>query len=86
MFSMNSKVLFLSLLFSSGIFTLSAQDELSRDLIPDEVEYGQPNQTYNTYKTTWKKNAFKDNWTISVGVVLRSYLVLMIIKALSPSL
>lgn len=64
---MNSKVLFLSLLFSSGIFTLSAQDELSRDLIPDEVEYGQPNQTYNTYKTTWKKNAFKDNWTISVG-------------------
>lgn len=43
---MNSKVLFLSLLFSSGIFTLSAQDELSRDLIPDEVEYGQPNQTY----------------------------------------
>lgn len=66
---MNSKVLFLSLLFSSGIFSLSlfAQEELSRDLIPDEVEYGQPNQTYNTYKTTWKKNAFKDNWTISVG-------------------
>ncbi len=64
---MNSKVFFLSLLFSSGIFTLSAQDELSRDLIPDEVEYGQPNQTYNTYKTTWKKNAFKDNWTISIG-------------------
>ncbi|SHG25326.1 OmpA family protein [Dysgonomonas macrotermitis] len=64
---MNKKVLFLSLLFSCGIFSLSAQEEFSRDLIPDEVEYGQPNQTYNTYKTTWKKNAFKDNWTISVG-------------------
>lgn len=65
---MNKKVLFLSLLFSCGISLFAQnQTELSRDLIPDDVEYGQPNQTYNTYKTSWKKNAFKDNWTISAG-------------------
>lgn len=65
---MNKKVLSLSLLFSCVAF-LSAQDqsELSRDLIPENVEYGQSNQTYNAYKTSWKKNAVGDNWTISVG-------------------
>lgn len=67
---MNRKALFLSILLCGGLFSLpisAQQDETSRDLIPDEVEYGSPNQTYNTYKTTWKKNAFKDNWTVSVG-------------------
>lgn len=65
---MNKKVLLFSLLlFSGGVSSSFAQEESSRTLIVDEVEYGTPDQTYNTYKTTWKKNRFKDNWTISVG-------------------
>lgn len=64
---MNNKVLFTTFLFIASLFSLTAQEESSRTLIVDEVEYGQPNQTYNTYKTTWKKNRFKDNWTISLG-------------------
>lgn len=65
---MNKKVLIFSLfLFSGGVFSSFAQDQSNRTLILDEVEYGVSNQTYNTYKTTWKKNRFKDNWTFSVG-------------------
>ncbi len=65
---MNKKVLLFSLLLLSGsLFSLSAQEESSRTLIIDEVEYGKPNQTYNTYKTTWKKNRFRDNWFITIG-------------------
>ncbi|MEN9918717.1 MAG: hypothetical protein RL662_1153 [Bacteroidota bacterium] len=64
---MNKKVLFFSLLLSGGVLFASAQDESSRTLMLDEVEYGQSNQTYNTYKTTWKKNQLKDNWILSVG-------------------
>lgn len=64
---MNKKVFFTTFLFIASLFSLTAQEESSRTLIVDEVEYGQPNQTYNTYKTTWKKNRFKDNWVITVG-------------------
>lgn len=64
---MNKKVFFTTFLFISGLFSLTAQEESSRTLIVDEVEYGQPNQTYNTYKTTWKKNRFKDNWVFTIG-------------------
>lgn len=64
---MNKKVFFTTFLFIASLFSLTAQEESSRTLIVDEVEYGQPNQTYNTYKTTWKKNRFKDNWIISLG-------------------
>lgn len=64
---MNKKVLLLSLLLSGGVLFASAQEGSSRTLIIDDVEYGQPNQTYNTYKTTWQKNRFKDNWIISIG-------------------
>jgi len=64
---MNKRVLLFSLLLSGCFLFLSAQNESSRSLIIDEVEYGQPNKTYNTYKTTWKKNRFKDNWFITIG-------------------
>ncbi len=64
---MNKKVFFTTFLFIASLFSLTAQEESSRTLIVDEVEYGQPNQTYNTYKTTWKKNGFKDNWVVTVG-------------------
>lgn len=64
---MNKKVLLFTFLFLSCLFTISAQEESSRGLTNDEVNYGQPNKTYNTYKTTWKKNRFKDNWTITIG-------------------
>lgn len=64
---MNKKDFIISFLFITSLFSLSAQEESSRTLIAEEVEYGQPNQTYNTYKTTWKKNSFKDNWIISIG-------------------
>lgn len=64
---MNKKDFTILFLFLSCLFSLSAQEESSRTLVVEEVEYGQPNQTYNTYKTTWKKNSFKDNWIISVG-------------------
>lgn len=64
---MNKKVLLLTALFLGSLSSVFAQEESSQDLIIDEVTYGKPNQTYNTYKTTWKKNRFKDNWTITVG-------------------
>lgn len=65
---MNKRVLLFSLLLSGCFLFLSAQrNESSRSLIIDEVDYGQPNKTYNTYKTTWKKNRFKDNWHITIG-------------------
>ncbi|PXV62100.1 OmpA family protein [Dysgonomonas alginatilytica] len=64
---MNKKDFIISFLFITSLFSLSAQEESSRTLVSEEVEYGQPNQTYNTYKTTWKKNRFKDNWSISIG-------------------
>lgn len=70
---MNKKVFFTTFLFIASLFSLTAQEESSRTLIVDEVEYGQPNQTYNTYKTTWKKNSFKDNWTISLGGGAQTY-------------
>lgn len=71
---MNKKALFFSLLLSGGVLLASAQEESSRTLIIDEVEYGQPNQTYNTYKTTWQKNRFKDNWIISLGAGGQMYI------------
>ncbi|MBF0576420.1 OmpA family protein [Dysgonomonas sp. GY617] len=64
---MNKKDFIISFLFITSLFSLSAQEESSRTLIAEEVEYGQPNQTYNTYKTTWKKNSFKDNWVFTIG-------------------
>ena len=67
MLNMNKKVLLLAVLFSGCLFSMSAQEQSSNVLIADEVTYGQPNQTYNTYKTTWKKNRFRDNWTVTVG-------------------
>ncbi len=70
---MNKKVFFTTFLFIASLFSLTAQEESSRTLIVDEVEYGQPNQTYNTYKTTWKKNRFKDNWIISLGGGAQTY-------------
>lgn len=71
---MNKKVFFTTFLFITSLFSLTAQEESSRTLIVDEVEYGQPNQTYNTYKTTWKKNRFKDNWIISLGGGAQTYM------------
>lgn len=70
---MNKKVFFTTFLFIASLFSLTAQEESSRTLIVDEVEYGQPNQTYNTYKTTWKKNGFKDNWIITIGGGAQTY-------------
>lgn len=70
---MNKKVFFTTFLFIACLFSLTAQEESSRTLIVDEVEYGLPNQTYNTYKTTWKKNRFKDNWVISLGGGAQTY-------------
>lgn len=64
---MNKKDFIISFLFITSFFSLSAQEESSRTLVSEEVEYGQPNKTYNTYKTTWKKNDLKDNWTVAVG-------------------
>lgn len=67
---MNKKLLLISLLLVGYFISATAQSEntsTSRDLIVEEVEYGNPNQAYNTYKTTWKKNRFKDNWEITVG-------------------
>lgn len=67
---MNKKILLFSflLLSTSGVTSFAQDSSTSRNLLVDEVEYGTPNETYNTYKTTWKKNRFKDNWTVSVGV------------------
>ncbi len=64
---MNKKVFFATFSFIASLFSLVAQEGSSRALVADGVEYGQPNKTYNTYKTTWKKNRFKDNWSISLG-------------------
>lgn len=66
---MNKKVLLISLLLVGYLFPAMSQEETtdSRNLIVEEVEYGKPNETYNTYKTTWKKNRFKDNWEITIG-------------------
>lgn len=71
---MNKKVFFSTFLFVSTLFSMTAQEESSRVLAVDEVQYGQPNQTYNTYKTTWKKNGFKDNWVISIGGGAQMYM------------
>lgn len=66
---MNKKVLFIAFLMCGCVFSAFSQEEstTSRNLIPEGVDYGQPNKTYNTYKTTWKKNDFSDNWHITVG-------------------
>lgn len=64
---MNKKKLLFSLLLSGGVLFASAQEESGYTRIVDEAVSGQSNQTYNTYKTTWQKNRFKDNWIISIG-------------------
>lgn len=64
---MNKKVLFIAFLICGCVFSSFSQEESSRKLIAEDANYGQPTKTYNTYKTTWKKNAFKDNWHITVG-------------------
>jgi len=64
---MNKKVLLFSLLLSGCFVSLLAQEESRRTLITDEVEYGEPDKTYNTYKTTWQKNRFKDNWFLTIS-------------------
>lgn len=64
---MNKKVLLFTFLLAGCITSTSAQEKNSRSLVVDEVSLGQPNQTYNTYKTTWQKNRFRDNWIISIG-------------------
>lgn len=56
----------ISLGFSSFI---SAQESASssRNLLPEESDYGLVNQSYNDYEINWKQNKFKDNWVLSLG-------------------
>lgn len=70
---MNKKVLFIAFLICGCVFSSFSQEESSRKLIAEDASYGQPNKTYNTYKTAWKKNAVKDNWHITIGGGVQTY-------------
>lgn len=73
---MNKKTLLTRSLFFTVLFaicsicaysqTFYAQDSsLSQDSISNEVT--SQKKYYNAYKTTWKKNRFKDTWYITMG-------------------
>lgn len=61
---MNKKVLLFSVLLAGSILSSSAQNGFENS---DQNVEMQPKGSLNTYKTTWKKNRFKDNWVISIG-------------------
>lgn len=67
---MKKKIFLLATCIGLGAMSVVSAQEASsssRSLIRDGVDYGQQNETYNDYEINWKKNEFKDNWTISLG-------------------
>ncbi|MFR9165489.1 MAG: OmpA family protein [Dysgonomonas sp.] len=52
--------------FSQSVYYSSSDNQKQNVNVSDDLQY-QPENKYNAYKTTWKKNRFKDTWYITLG-------------------